>query len=127
MQKFILKMICPVLVLFVIVIGCQPDKVAPPPGPQPGPAPDPCATISAKFSTDVSVIIQTSCAINGGACHGAGSVNGPGPLTNFSQIKASASGIRSAVVSKRMPLGATLSQAQIDKIKCWVDNGALEN
>jgi uncharacterized membrane protein len=53
--------------------------------------------------------------------------NGPGALTTFNQIKNAASAIRSAVVSKRMPLGGSLTDAQIQSIACWADNGALNN
>jgi len=85
-----------------------------------------CGTTVVQFSTDVSPIIQTSCAINS-ACHGAGSVNGPGPLTSYPQISKAAIDIREAVVSREMPLGSTLSDASIQKIKCWVNSGALDN
>jgi hypothetical protein len=90
------------------------------------PAPSSCTAESAKFSTDVNPIIQSSCA-TGSGCHGNGSTNGPGPLTNFEQIKNAASSIKSAVVSKLMPLVGSLSNAQIQSISCWVDNGALNN
>jgi hypothetical protein len=90
------------------------------------PVPSTCTAESAKFSTDVNPIIQSSCAIGSG-CHGSGSTNGPGPLTNFEQIKNAASSIKSAVVSKLMPLVGSLSNAQIQSISCWVDNGALNN
>lgn len=88
--------------------------------------PSDCSTINAKFSSDVNPIIISTCAINSG-CHGAGSVNGPGPLTSYTLISRAASDIKNAVVSKRMPLGSSLSDADINKIKCWVDSGALNN
>jgi hypothetical protein len=31
------------------------------------------------------------------------------------------------VVSKRMPIGGSLSNAQIQSISCWVDNGTSNN
>jgi hypothetical protein len=93
----------------------------------PTPAPeDECASTPASFSADVNPIIQSNCAIGSG-CHGDGSSNGPGALTTFEQIKAAASSIRSAVTSKRMPLGRTLTAAQIKSISCWVDNNATNN
>ncbi len=85
-----------------------------------------CSSINAKFSSDVNPIIISTCAINSG-CHGAGSVNGPGPLTSYTLISRAATDIKNAVVSKRMPLGSSLSDADINKIKCWVDSGALNN
>ncbi|MDP1762875.1 MAG: hypothetical protein Q8L07_03240 [Sediminibacterium sp.] len=103
-------------------MSCSKSEVA-----TPAPiVPNLCSTINAKFSADISVIVQTNCATNS-SCHAAGSVNGPGPLLNFTQINANASAIKTQVESKLMPKGATLSQADIDKIKCWVNSGALNN
>ena len=85
-----------------------------------------CTVENAKYSTDVSIIIQTSCATNS-ACHAAGSINGPGPLLNYTAVKNSASAIKIAVETRSMPRGSTLSDADINKIKCWVESGALNN
>ncbi len=84
-----------------------------------------CEAIQATFSGNVAAIIQTQCAVAG--CHAAGSINGPGPLTNFNQIKAASLQVKDAVVSRRMPAGGALSQAQINQIVCWVDSGAPAN
>ena len=85
-----------------------------------------CSAIDPKFITAVNPIIQSYCAINSG-CHGTGSVNGPGPLTNYAQMSGAAENIKDAVVSRRMPLGASLSEADIQKIRCWVEAGAQNN
>jgi hypothetical protein len=85
-----------------------------------------CGATNAKFIIDVNPIIQSYCAINSG-CHGTSSVNGPGPLTSYAQISVAAANIKDAVVSGRMPLGATLSGADIQKIRCWVEAGAPNN
>jgi len=92
----------------------------------PPPTATSCASAPATFSSDVSAIIQSSCATSSG-CHGNGSTNGPGALTTFNQIKNAAAFIKSEVVSKRMPLGGSLTNSQIQSISCWVDNGALNN
>jgi len=84
-----------------------------------------CASIDSKFGTVISVIIQNSCATSG--CHSAGSSNGPGALTNFTQINASASSIRNSVESGRMPKGGSLTTAQKQAISCWVESGAPNN
>lgn len=84
-----------------------------------------CSTVGAKYTADVSPIIQSRCAISG--CHDAGSINGPGELTSFDKIKNAAVQIKSAVVSRYMPQGATLTTAEIKKITCWVDSGAPNN
>jgi len=85
-----------------------------------------CDGVNATFSADVFPLIQARCA-TGIGCHGAGSANGPGALTNFGQIKNAANNIKSAVVSGRMPKGGTLTADQIRQISCWVDNGSLAN
>jgi hypothetical protein len=85
-----------------------------------------CSTVTNKaFAADVNPIIQGTC--GGAGCHGTGSTNGPGALTNYAQISGSASSIRSAVSSGRMPKNSTLSSGQKNSIICWIDNGALNN
>ena len=117
-------------IIMMTIIACSKStetdagsNTVPPP---PSPTATSCASAPAKFSSDVSAIIQSSCAISSG-CHGNGSTNGPGALTTFNQIKNAATFIKSEVVSKRMPLGGSLTNSQIQSISCWVDNGALNN
>ena len=83
-----------------------------------------CLTYS--FATQVNPIIQASCS-NGVGCHGAGSSNGPGALTTYSQIQAASAQIQSSVTAGRMPLGSSLSSSQLQTINCWISNGALNN
>ncbi len=85
-----------------------------------------CSVIDSRFGAVVSVIIQNSCATSSG-CHSAGSVNGPGPLTNYTQVKAAANEINASVAAGRMPKGSSLSTAQKNAISCWVSSGALNN
>ena len=85
-----------------------------------------CSTVSNKsFAADVNPIIQSSC--NQAGCHASGSSNGPGALTNHGQVQASASAVRAAIASGRMPLNTTLSAAQKNSIICWIDSGAPNN
>ena len=84
-----------------------------------------CSVIDSRYGAVVSVIIQNSCATSG--CHNAGSFNGPGPLTNYTQVKAAASAINSSVAAGTMPKGSSLSVAQKNAIACWVSSGALNN
>lgn len=84
-----------------------------------------CSTVDSRFSAVVLPIIQTSCGASG--CHNAGSTSGPGALTNFTQIKASASNIKASVESGSMPKGSSLTTAQKNAISCWVSSGALNN
>lgn len=84
-----------------------------------------CDGSNASYAANVSPIIQKSCAVKD--CHAAGSINGPGPLTNYNQIRNAAVSIQSAVVSRFMPQGSSLTLSQIKSINCWVTAGAPNN
>ena len=85
-----------------------------------------CSGTAKTFSTDVNPIIQNSCATSTG-CHGNGSTNGPGALTNFAQISNASTAIKSAVISGVMPQGGSLSTQEKNTIACWVNSGAPNN
>ena len=77
------------------------------------------------FITDVNPIVQAFC--NQPNCHASGSSNGPGPLTNYTQVFNARSVIRGAVASGLMPQNTTLTTAQKTAIVCWIDGGAPNN
>jgi hypothetical protein len=112
------------LVAMLFYMSCSGSKddgmVTPPPPPPPT-----CNDVAISYATNLHPIISTKCATNSG-CHGEGSVNGPGPLTDYNKVKAAASKIKSAVVSKVMPKTGSLTDAQIQTIKCWAENGTPE-
>ena len=81
-----------------------------------------CDGVAKTFSGNVNPIVQTFC--NQAGCHNTGSVNGPGPLTNYTQVFSARSAIRAAVQSGIMPKNATLSTTQKNTIICWIDSGA---
>ncbi len=85
-----------------------------------------CATSTAKFSTDALPVITSTCATNS-SCHASGANNSGGVLTNYTQISAKKSNIRSSVLNGSMPKGSTLTTAQKQAIVCWIDAGALNN
>jgi uncharacterized membrane protein len=85
-----------------------------------------CSTASAKFSANVLPLVLTKCSYNSG-CHGTGSTNSGGALTNYTQLKARASDIKSQVNAGIMPQNGTLTNAEKATISCWVDAGALNN
>ena len=86
-----------------------------------------CATVTNQaFNADVAPIIASSCAINT-TCHAAGSTNGPGALTSYTQISGNAPAIKTAVQSGRMPQTGSLTTGQKNSIICWVDSGAPNN
>jgi uncharacterized membrane protein len=110
-----------IIILFssIIIAACSKDKGG-------GSTSVDCSTVTNKaLSADVNPIIQSSCAVAG--CHAAGSFNGPGALTSYSEIFNARSNIRSAVASGRMPQSGSLSTAQRNSIICWVDSGAPNN
>lgn len=84
-----------------------------------------CSTITTTFSGTVSPLIASSCAKSD--CHATGSTNGPGALTNYTQIFNSRVRIREVVASGQMPQDATFSANQKAIITCWIDAGATNN
>ena len=85
-----------------------------------------CSGPAKSFATDVSPVIQASCATNA-ACHGAGSINGPGALLVYSQVFNARSDIHSAVSSGHMPPNGALAPSDKNSILCWINNGAANN
>ena len=83
-----------------------------------------CATVPARFATDVLPLIQSKCAT---ACHNSFSTNAGGPFTNYTQIKAKADLIKFMVETRQMPQVGSLTDAEIKVISCWVDAGAVNN
>jgi hypothetical protein len=85
-----------------------------------------CTTITNKaFAADVNPIIQNFC--NTAGCHASGSFNGPGALTNYTEVFNARALIRPAIASGRMPQTGTLTTAQKNSILCWIDSGAPNN
>ncbi|HEV7781524.1 MAG TPA: hypothetical protein VGO58_09665 [Chitinophagaceae bacterium] len=85
-----------------------------------------CSTVTNKsFAANIDPIIQSTC--NVPSCHAAGSVNGPGPLTNYNQVFSARSQVRAAIASGLMPQGSSLNTAQKNSILCWIDGGAPNN
>ena len=110
------KVIVALTGLVIILLSCAKGKV--------NYSPD-CSGAAKTFSGDVSSIISSSCATSG--CHAAGSGNGPGALTNYSEIFNSRSSIRRQVGNGSMPQNSSLTNSQKDAIMCWIDSGAPNN
>jgi hypothetical protein len=119
-----------IIILAIVItgfaIGCSKKSGETVNDPQQSPPASNCDGINAKFAADVLPIFQTKCATSSG-CHGNGSVNGPGPLLNFTEIRDAANSIKSAVNSGSMPRNSSLTSTQLKQINCWVDNGVLNN
>ena len=84
-----------------------------------------CDGVPKSFSADVNPIIQTFC--NQSNCHNTGSLNGPGPLTNYAQVFDARARIRPQIIAGLMPQNTTLTTAQKNSIVCWIDSGAPNN
>lgn len=77
-----------------------------------------------SYINDIKPILDASC--NSSSCHG--SSTGSRDWTTFDKVKANAINIKTRTSNKSMPIGGlTLTQAQIEKIACWVDDGAENN
>jgi predicted small secreted protein len=85
-----------------------------------------CAGISPKFAADVQPIVTSLCATSSN-CHASGSTNSGGVFSNYAEVNAKKSNIRSQILSGAMPKSGTISQAQINSVICWIDSGAPNN
>lgn len=110
------KTIISTAIFLSLFIACSKDSV---------PFATDCSTTK-SYSTDVSPIIQSSCATNAG-CHASGSFNGPGALTSYTQVFNARTSIRTAVANGIMPQNGSLTAAQKNSILCWIDSGAPNN
>jgi uncharacterized membrane protein len=85
-----------------------------------------CATISAKFSTDVAPLIKNKCATSG--CHDAATAAGGSVLEVYSQVSGAAARIKQrCVIEQTMPPGGALTPAEIAILSCWINSGAPNN
>jgi hypothetical protein len=88
-----------------------------------------CDTTSVTFSQDIKPILDANC-IN---CHSGGAIN----LTTYDGVKAKVSdstlyksisySYSGANSSKNMPSSGKLDDCSINKVKAWIDEGALNN
>jgi len=76
-----------------------------------------------SYASQIKPIITANCAKSG--CHGTGT--GSRDWTVFANVKANATNIKIRTSNRTMPADTPLGQADIDLIRCWVDDGALEN
>ena len=85
-----------------------------------------CTGVASAFAANVNPIIQSTCATDA-TCHGAGSVNGPGPLLTHTQISNASVTIKTAVANGTMPKTGSLTTAQKNSIICWINSGTPNN
>ena len=107
----------------LVVGGCRYDKAELLNPPLTGPVN--CATSPAKFRADILPLITSKCATPN--CHNA-EASGGVVLQNYAEISAAKDRIyERAVVEKSMPETGPLPPSEIALLKCWIDNGALDN
>ena len=119
-----MKNMLPLLLLFIIVsfsTGCYYDNEEYLYGI--------CDTSNVTFSKDIKPIMDANC-IN---CHNGGTIN----LTNYNGVmvkvndstlyKAISYAYTGANSSKNMPSAGKLDDCSINKVKAWIDQGALNN
>jgi hypothetical protein len=105
------------MVGIVLFASCSKDENDPG-----GSTSDDCSTVDITYDSGIKAIIDGNCAIS--TCHG-GDPSIPN-FTNYDNIFANRSAIQSRVVAKTMPPAGrpALAQDNINKISCWVQNGA---
>lgn len=118
MQK---RFMLSVMAAFIVICSCTKkyggDTAAPPKVD--------CSGIDSHFAAGVLPIIQANCATAG--CHASGSSNGPGALTDFSQVSNAAVLIKTAVSSGVMPKGSSLRTQDKNILLCWIESGSKNN
>lgn len=120
------KSILVVLTAFFMIVACSKSSDGGGGGNGGGGGGTNCSGVASAFAANVNPIIQTTCATDA-TCHGNGSINGPGPLLNYTQIFNARVAIKTAVGNGTMPKTGTLTAAQKNSIICWVDGGAPNN
>lgn len=87
---------------------------------------DPNCTDTISFQTDILPLITNNCA----GCHGSGNTTGY-TLTNHTNISNNASNMLNAMRGQGgmqlMPPSGSLSDADIQKFNCWINQGKLNN
>lgn len=75
-----------------------------------------------SLTSDIMLIIEKDCAISG--CH-----NGSQSprLTTNQEVINNAGRIKSETQARTMPRDRTLTDGEIERIACWVDDGAMDN
>lgn len=97
-----------------VLISCTQDKVT-------EDAPDPCNE-DYTYSDDIEAIIMNNCATSG--CHNG--AQSPA-LNSYSAVEAKKDRVKARAVDlKTMPPSGPLSDAEIQKISCWIEQGAKE-
>ena len=85
-----------------------------------------CPPEGTSFDQTIEPIIESNCAVSG--CHVTGQQQPT--LESYAQIVSNAEKIKARTSNGTMPpsiSGLSLTQAEIDAIACWVDEGTPDN
>jgi hypothetical protein len=83
-----------------------------------------CDGSTPTYDADISLIIQQSCT----PCHASGGSNDNYmTYSNMSSIISNGKFEKEVLTQQSMPQNSSLTEAQLNKIKCWVENGYPEN
>lgn len=84
-------------------------------------------TTTVSFSNDVLPIIQNKCI----GCHDQGNASGGYDFSSYNSISTNANAILGSMKAtgyQLMPIGGpSLPDSTIQKIKCWIEQGKLDN
>jgi Cytochrome C oxidase, cbb3-type, subunit III len=127
MSKQTKAFLCLIAGIIMLIIGCSKtseDQLQTPP------VASECDTANMSYSTDVEPILQANCY----SCHGNGNVDGGITLDSYANLKSFAdNGVLIGVITHAagyppMPEdGPKLSDCDINKIKDWINRGAINN
>ncbi|MCB0430858.1 MAG: hypothetical protein H6546_08365 [Chitinophagales bacterium] len=84
-----------------------------------------CDGTQPTYDNGVATIISGTCM--GSKCHSSGSKNGD--LTTYAKMKTyltNGAFNKQVMETQNMPKGSSLSQAQLNTLQCWVENGYPE-
>ena len=86
-----------------------------------------CDGTSPTYDSFVSLLVASNCSTSG--CHGSGSSNGDfTSYTGLSSVTTNGKFEQEVLTNQSMPQGSsTLSESDLNKLKCWVENGFPEN
>jgi hypothetical protein len=107
-----------VAAILTFTISCKKDKTF-----------EPQCTEEISFSVDVQPIIMNSCATTG--CHSGPNASNNMNFTSYENVFEHriliGRSVRGESGVTQMPIGPALSADQINKISCWIEQGAQNN
>jgi hypothetical protein len=85
-----------------------------------------CSKIAATYNADIKPLVNTQCNTSSG-CHGSGSSLDYSTYAGLKSIADNGSLEKKVLTDKSMPPSGALSLDNKKKIKCWLNNGSLNN